>query len=51
MGPRTIQEVARQMREREVGAVLVVNDYSRLIGTICRVLAEGKDAAKLRWLR
>ena len=54
LGPRTtIQEAARHMREREVGAVLVVNDDSRLIGiftgrdAVCRVLAEGKDPGKI----
>jgi len=40
------------MRERGVGAVLVVNDDSRLIGiftgrdAICRVLAEGRNAGE-----
>jgi CBS domain-containing protein len=45
----TVHEAARHMREREVGAVLVVGDDSRLIGiftgrdAISRVLAEGKN--------
>ena len=49
----TIQEAARQMREPDVGAVLVVNHDGQLIGiftgrdAVCHVLAEGKDAAKV----
>jgi CBS domain-containing protein len=45
----TVHEAARHMREREVGAVLVVGDDSRLTGiftgrdAISRVLAEGKN--------
>jgi CBS domain-containing protein len=45
----TVHEAARHVREREVGAVLVVGDDSRLTGiftgrdAISRVLAEGKN--------
>jgi CBS domain-containing protein len=40
------------MRERRVGAVLIADDGKHLVGiftgrdAVCRVLAEGKDAAK-----
>ena len=46
----TIQEACRKMRERRVGAVLVVDGERRLIGIFtgrdgaCRVLAEGRNA-------
>jgi CBS domain-containing protein len=47
----TIMEAARQMRERRVGAVLVTDGNTRLVGiftgrdAVDRVLAEGKDPA------
>ena len=51
LAPETsIKEACRQMRERRVGAVLVTEAGSRLVGiftgrdAVCRVLAEGRDA-------
>src|SRR5215470_4210060 len=47
-----VLEAARHMRDRRVGAVLVVDDKGRLTGiftgrdAVSRVLAEGKDPAK-----
>jgi CBS domain-containing protein len=47
----SVTEAARHMRERGVGAVLVVEEDARLVGiftgrdAVGRVLAEGKDAA------
>ncbi len=48
----TVQEACRRMRERRIGAVLVVEDDCRLVGiftgrdAVHRVLAEGKSAAR-----
>jgi CBS domain-containing protein len=50
----TVQEACRRMRERHVGAVLVIESDRRLIGiftgrdAICRVLAERRDPAVTR---
>lgn len=50
----TVQEACRRMRERRVGAVLVVDGQQRLIGiftgrdAVCRVLAESKSAASTK---
>lgn len=47
----TVQEACRRMRERRVGAVLVARRGRVLVGiftgrdAVCRVLAEGRDAA------
>ena len=46
----TVQEACKQMHSRKVGAVLVVNERSRLLGIFTgrdavRVLAKGKDPA------
>jgi len=47
----SVQEACRHMRERRVGAVLVVDNDRRLVGiftgrdAVCRVLAEGRNAA------
>ena len=47
----TVIEAARHMRERRVGAVLVTEEDTRLVGiftgrdAVSRVLAEGRDAA------
>ncbi|HXP02579.1 MAG TPA: CBS domain-containing protein [Stellaceae bacterium] len=47
----TVMEAARHMRERRVGATLVTDDNTRLVGiftgrdAVDRVLAEGKDPA------
>ena len=49
----SVQDACRTMRERRVGAVLVV-EGGRLAGiftgrdAVCRVLAEGKDPARTR---
>jgi CBS domain-containing protein len=48
----TVKEACRRMKERRVGAVLVTESGNRLVGiftgrdAICRVLAEGKSAAR-----
>jgi CBS domain-containing protein len=48
----SVQEAARHMRERNVGAVLVAEDDARLVGiftgrdAIARVVAEGRDPAR-----
>ena len=48
----TVLEATRQMRERNVGAVLITEQDRRLVGiftgrdAVDRVLAEGKSAAK-----
>lgn len=48
----TVERACRRMRERRVGAVLVTDRSRRLRGiftgrdAVCRVLAEGKDAAR-----
>jgi CBS domain-containing protein len=48
----TVKEACSRMRERQVGAVLVTDSDSRLLGiftgrdAICRVLAQGKSAAR-----
>jgi len=48
----TVREACKRMSERRVGAVLVTEDGDRLVGiftgrdAICRVLAEGKSAAR-----
>ena len=48
----SVQEAARQMRARNVGAVLVADAQSRLLGiftgrdAVARVLAEGKNPAE-----
>jgi len=50
----SVLEAARQMRERRVGAVLVTDHDSNLLGiftgrdAVDRVLAEGKDPAETR---
>lgn len=47
----TVKEACRQMRERRVGAVLVARRGRVLVGiftgrdAVCRILAEGRDAA------
>jgi CBS domain-containing protein len=53
MSPRTsVKHACQRMRERHVGAVLVIDRNDRLVGiftgrdAVCRVLAEGKDAAE-----
>lgn len=49
----TVQDACRRMRQRRVGAVLVANRGRKLLGiftgrdAVCRVLAEGKDPAKV----
>ena len=54
-GPTTtIQHACERMRDRRVGAVLVVDDQRRLVGiftgrdAVCRVLAAGLDPGKTR---
>ena len=48
----TVKEACQRMHERRVGAVLVADAHKHLVGiftgrdAVCRVLAEGKDAAK-----
>jgi CBS domain-containing protein len=48
----TVAEASRKMRDRRVGAVLVVDAGARLVGiftgrdAVARVLAEGRDPAK-----
>lgn len=48
----TVKDACRSMRERRVGAVLVTTADRHLVGiftgrdAVCRVLAEGKNAAK-----
>lgn len=48
---KTVRDACRLMRDRRVGAVLVTDDDDRLVGiftgrdAVCRVLAEGRDAA------
>jgi CBS domain-containing protein len=48
----SVQEAARHMRERNVGAVLVAEGDARLVGiftgrdAIARVVAEGRDPAR-----
>jgi len=50
----TAKEACRSMRDRRVGAVLVVEADGKLVGVftgrdaVCRVLAEGKDPAATR---
>jgi len=50
----TAKEACRSMRDRRVGAVLVVETGGKLVGVftgrdaVCRVLAEGKDPAATR---
>jgi CBS domain-containing protein len=50
----TVQEACQRMRERRVGAVLVVEGDRRLVGiftgrdAVCRVLAERRDPATTR---
>ena len=47
----TVREAAEHMRDRRVGAVLVVDETARLIGiftgrdAVCRVLAAGRNPA------
>jgi CBS domain-containing protein len=49
----SVMEAARHMRDRRVGAVLVVTGDDRLVGiftgrdAVSRVLAEGKSPAKI----
>ena len=49
----TVQEAAEHMRDRRVGAVLVVDEAARLIGiftgrdAVCRVLAAGRDPTEV----
>lgn len=48
---RTVRDACRLMRDRRIGAVLVTGADDRLVGiftgrdAVCRVLAEGRDAA------
>jgi CBS domain-containing protein len=48
----TVREAAEHMRDRRVGAVLVVDDAARLMGiftardAVCRVLAQGKSPSE-----
>ena len=48
----TVREACKRMAERRVGAVLVTADDDHLVGiftgrdAVCRVLAEGKSAAR-----
>ena len=48
----TVKEACKRMAERRVGAVLVTEGANRLVGiftgrdAVCRVLAEGKSAAR-----
>jgi CBS domain-containing protein len=48
----TVREACKRMAERRVGAVLITEDTNRLVGiftgrdAVCRVLAEGKSAAR-----
>jgi CBS domain-containing protein len=50
----TVLDACREMRSRHVGAVLVADDGKRLLGiftgrdAVCRVLAEGKSAARTK---
>jgi CBS domain-containing protein len=50
----TVREACREMRDHRVGAILVVEDDDRLLGiftgrdAVCRVLAEGKSAARTK---
>ena len=50
----TVKQACQRMRDRRVGAVLVTEGDRRLVGiftgrdAVCRVLAEGKDAATTR---
>jgi CBS domain-containing protein len=53
MSPRaSVKHACQRMRERRVGAVLVMDRDDRLVGiftgrdAVCRVLAEGKDPAE-----
>jgi CBS domain-containing protein len=53
MSPRTtVKHACQRMGERRIGAVLVTGKDDRLVGiftgrdAVCRVLAEGKDAAE-----
>ncbi len=47
----SVQDACRRIRERRIGAVLVAKPDHRLVGiftgrdAVCRVLAEGRDAA------
>lgn len=49
---KSVKEACALMRERRVGAILVVDGESQLIGiftgrdAVCRVAAEGRDATK-----
>ena len=51
---KTVKEACARMRERRVGAVLVTDKDDHLLGiftgrdAVCRVLAEGGDAASTR---
>lgn len=54
LSPRvTVQKTAEHMRDRRVGAVLVVDEMDRLIGiftgrdAVCRVLAAGRNPAEV----
>jgi CBS domain-containing protein len=50
----TVRDACQRMRDRRVGAVLVTDTDGRLVGiftgrdAVCRVLAEGRSAAKTR---
>ena len=50
----TVMEACKQMRDRRAGSVLVTGDTGRLAGiftgrdAVCRVLAEGRNAAETR---
>ena len=49
----TIKQACERMRDRSVGAVLVTDEDSHLLGiftgrdAVCRVLAEGKDSKRV----
>lgn len=51
---KSVKEACQLMRERRVGAILVVDAKDRLVGiftgrdAVCRVAAEGRDPAKTR---
>jgi CBS domain-containing protein len=50
----SVQDACRRMREASCGAVLVCDEANRLLGiftgrdAVCRVLSEGRSAAKTR---
>ena len=50
----SVKQACQRMRDRRVGAVLIADQHDRLVGiftgrdAVCRVLAEGRDAAETR---